>query len=91
MTNAASITYLLEIRIESMSNDPVCQLESNSPFGAMSIGDKFYHGGLSHGAWHDLPGEGEVYFITDISHIISSHGSGKILHSIVLCLKARVC
>jgi hypothetical protein len=89
MTNTASITYILEIRIESMRNDPVCQLESNSPFGAMSIGDKFHHGGLSHEAWHDLPGEGEVYFIADIAHIISRLRNGKILHSILLCLKAR--
>jgi len=72
-----------------MRNDPVCQLESNSPFGAMSIGDKFHHGGLFHEAWHDLPGEDGVYFIADIAHIISKLGNGKILHSILLCLKAR--
>lgn len=86
MTNTSSITYILEIRIGSMKNDPVYQLESNQPFGAMSIGDKFYHEGLSHEAWHDLPKKGEVYFITDIAHIISEITSGKILHSILVCL-----
>lgn len=89
MNKITTVTHVLEIRIGSMRNDPVCQLESSTPFGAMSVGDKFEHGGIYHEAWHDLPKEGEVYFIIEKSHIISQLGSGQILHSIVLCLKAR--
>lgn len=63
MTSVAFIIYILEIRIGSMRNDPVCQLESSLPFGAMSVGDKFHYGGIHHEAWHDLPKEGEGYFI----------------------------
>ncbi len=89
MSKAKSITHVLEIHIGAMRNDAVCQLESSVPFGAMSVGDKFHHHELSHDAWHDLPKDGEVYFITGKSHIISQRDSGEIFHSILLCLEAR--
>jgi len=83
-----SISYILEIRINSMRNDPVAQIEASSPFGCISIGDKFHHEAIYSDAWHDLPEDGQVFFVKDKSHIIGSH-SNKILHSIIICIEAR--
>lgn len=89
MSNITSITHILEIRIGSMRNDPVFQIESSTPFGSFSIGEKFHHEGLDHDAWHDLPAKNEVFYITEKSHIISVMNNS-ILHSIIICLNARL-
>jgi hypothetical protein len=89
MSDTASITHILEIRIGSMRNDPVCQLESSASFGSFSIGDQFYHEGIYHDAWHDLPAKNEVFYITEKAHIVSAINTNKILHLIIICLNAR--
>lgn len=86
--NPPAISYILEIRINSMRNDPVFQTEASTPFGGISIGDKFHYAAIDSSAWHDLPEEGQVFFVKDKAHIIGVH-SEILLHSIVICIEAR--
>lgn len=89
MQVSKNANYVIEVRIGSMRNDPVCQLESSSPFGSISVGDKFIHEGLCNDAWYDLPRKGEAFFVVGKAHIIAALSTGDVLHSIILCIAAR--
>lgn len=87
MNKQRKSTYTLEIRIGSMLNDPVEQIESPTVFQSFSIGDKFNHNTFDTQAWEDLPKNEEVYYIIDKSHIIAEIGNS-MNHMIIICLKS---
>lgn len=41
MKSLKPVIHALEIRIRSMRNDPVAQIEAGSTFQAFAVGDKF--------------------------------------------------
>ncbi|MFZ2333394.1 MAG: hypothetical protein WAW35_00630 [Sideroxyarcus sp.] len=87
MKSLKPVTHTLEIRIRSMRNDPVAQIEAGSTFQSFAVGDKFHHNMFDTSAWHDLPKEGEVFFIVDKAHAIADIGTC-INHLVILCLAA---
>ena len=87
MKSLKPVVHALEIRIRSMRNDPVAQIEAGSTFQAFGIGDKFHHNMFDTSAWYELPQEGEVFFIVDKVRALADIGT-YIHHLVILCLAA---
>ena len=87
MKSLKPVIHALEIRIRSMRNDPVAQIEADGTFQGFAVGDKFHHNMFDTSAWHDLPHEGEVFFIIDKAHAVADIGT-YIHHMVILCLAA---
>lgn len=82
------IEYILEIRIGSMENHPICQIKTESPFSSISIGDGFAYSGPEMDAVDILEDGSEVFTIVDKLHIISPH-KNFISHKLIVCIEQR--
>ena len=80
------IEYYLEVYEDSFINDPVWSVQSQSPFPALHIGDRFNSRGLSDVAWNMAPHGHDVFRIKDIDHIFWDIG-GVIGHKLMVLLE----
>lgn len=87
MPEHTPVRYVLEIRINSMINEPITQIEAATPFQSFMIGERFIERGFDTSSWHDLPSDGEVFRIIDKAHIVSTIGPFH-QHMVILILKA---
>lgn len=65
------IRYHIQVHTHWLDH-PVWHAESDSPFPAITIGDRFNHRGLDC-VWDPEPKDGQTYRVKDIGHIFSEH------------------
>lgn len=73
--------YMLAIYEDSFAHEESYRAESNSPFPAINIGDKWDPSSNGSAKWNSLISANESFVIIDIEHEICS-ANGVALHSI---------